>query len=231
MDEEATLSKSEANAFFRLIRSQANNKNCADCAKPSPIWASTSFGFFICTECAARHRDLGVQISKVKSTILDTWKVGELRRMHVSGNSNVPKLGKDSDIRAKYTNGMWYTREVDKAAVKSAAEEPGTSFIHNLEGRLKRNVEPQKVREKPMPRFGDRQVRPAKALAKDQGAPREERKADVDRAVAIKQNTLPSLRKTRSRSFKVEENGDTSKRLGFGTANASSSDEPSPQNK
>jgi ADP-ribosylation factor GTPase-activating protein 2/3 len=230
MDEEATVPKKEANTFFKLIRSQSNNKSCADCAKPSPIWASVTFGFFICAECAAKHRELGVQISKVKSTMLDTWEIGELRRMCVSGNAHAPKLGKDSDLRAKYAGGRWYAEAVDKAAARSAAEEPGTAFMHNLEKRLRKSVEPQKVRERPMPKFGDKEVRSEPPRRQPEGA-REEQKRDAERAVAIKQNLFPSLRK--ARGFRIEEDGDTSKRLGLGAAGASSEslDSSSLQNK
>ncbi|KAG9415587.1 ARS-binding factor 1 [Aphanomyces cochlioides] len=58
---------------------------CADCAAPlggsSAAWASVSFGVFVCLECAGVHRNLGVQISRVKSVHMDTWNADEIELM------------------------------------------------------------------------------------------------------------------------------------------------------
>ena len=32
------------------------NSQCADCSEPSPTWASTNWGVFICVQCAGVHR-------------------------------------------------------------------------------------------------------------------------------------------------------------------------------
>lgn len=32
------------------------NSYCADCEEPSPTWASTNWGVFICLQCAGVHR-------------------------------------------------------------------------------------------------------------------------------------------------------------------------------
>lgn len=48
-----------------------SNRNCADCGKSSPEWASLNIGVLVCIECSGVHRSLGVHLSKVRSVRLD----------------------------------------------------------------------------------------------------------------------------------------------------------------
>ncbi|XP_057804123.1 probable ADP-ribosylation factor GTPase-activating protein AGD15 [Salvia miltiorrhiza] len=62
------------------------NKECADCRSKAPRWASINLGIFICMRCSGIHRSLGVHISKVRSTTLDTWLPEQVAFMQVMGN-------------------------------------------------------------------------------------------------------------------------------------------------
>lgn len=62
------------------------NRECADCRKKSPSWASILFGNFICIECAGFHRELSTSIAKVKSVDLDRWPKGVLELYHKINN-------------------------------------------------------------------------------------------------------------------------------------------------
>lgn len=64
------------------------NGHCVDCEAEciADPWVSVSHGTVICVHCAGRHRSLGVQVSFVRSLILDTLKEKELAAMRLSGN-------------------------------------------------------------------------------------------------------------------------------------------------
>ncbi|RXM28950.1 Arf-GAP with Rho-GAP domain, ANK repeat and PH domain-containing protein 2 [Acipenser ruthenus] len=78
-----------------------SNRSCADCCAPKPEWASINLCVVICKKCAAQHRSLGSNISKVRSLKLDTsiWNNELVELFLVVGNrgsnsfwaANLPK--------------------------------------------------------------------------------------------------------------------------------------------
>lgn len=65
----------------------AADRMCVDCEGLDAEWASISHGTYLCTECAGRHRGLGVHISFVRSITMDRWSDDQLMHMQLGGNT------------------------------------------------------------------------------------------------------------------------------------------------
>ncbi|KAI8617719.1 the Gap domain of Smap1l stromal membrane-associated protein 1-like protein, partial [Chytriomyces sp. MP71] len=68
------------------------NTQCADCGDPKPKWASANLGVFLCIRCAGLHRNMGRDVSAIKSVTLDSWSDKEVMRMKEIGNRRARAL-------------------------------------------------------------------------------------------------------------------------------------------
>merc|ERR1719369_1388408 len=106
--------------FQKMQQDDTANTFCADSGVANPQWVSVLHGIYIDIGASGVHRSLGVRVSVVLSTTMDSWRPLHLKMMELGGNRrfvdfldqhNIPH---DMPIRKKYQTraAEWYRRNL-----------------------------------------------------------------------------------------------------------------------
>mmetsp|Transcript_60195 Transcript_60195/g.127508 ORF Transcript_60195/g.127508 Transcript_60195/m.127508 type:complete len:263 (+) Transcript_60195:127-915(+) len=131
----------QAVEFFAMqFEREPENRRCFDSGSEIAEWASVSHGIYLSIGASGIHRSLGVKVSFVQSTTMDSWKPLHLRMMELGGNRRFAEflrkqgVPEDMPLRQKYRTraAEWYRRNLRAEAEGSPLPDPLEDGVGSL---------------------------------------------------------------------------------------------------
>lgn len=91
-------------ACLNLLKSIPGNFFCVDCGASNPQWATVTYGALLCLQCSGKHRQLGVQMSSVRSITMDSWTHKSVLAMLEGGNKQLGDFFSRHGLPSSETN-------------------------------------------------------------------------------------------------------------------------------
>ena len=123
----------------KILAIEGNNK-CIDCGSDDPQWASMNNSVFVCLNCAGIHRSLGVEISYIRSLVIDNWDDSQLKKLFIGGNNRFLSNLEDYEIISKNNYISLNSDKIKKKYMYLASE----YYRKLLNSELSMNEEPEK---------------------------------------------------------------------------------------
>jgi hypothetical protein len=122
----------KAAEFFQEQMTDPENLVCCDTGEEGASWASVSYGIYLSIGAAGLHRSLGVKVSFVQSTTMDSWRPVHLRMMELGGNRRFHDFLREHGVpenmptREKYSTraAEWYRKQLKAFAEETELPEP-----------------------------------------------------------------------------------------------------------
>ena len=105
--------EADRDKIFLKLSEDPYNQLCCDCGQGSPQWASVNNGIFICFNCSIQHRNFGMQISFIRSVIMDSWTLKQLSMMQNGGNSRFKNFMANYGLDSESSNVKYKTKAAE----------------------------------------------------------------------------------------------------------------------
>jgi hypothetical protein len=89
---ENTANNTYSHPEFDILLLDIENRKCYDCGNGPTSWASVNNSIYLCVDCAGIHRGLGVNVSYIRSNLIDKWNETQISFLKVGGNKRLRDL-------------------------------------------------------------------------------------------------------------------------------------------